>query len=47
MDNKTSSPTKKIDKEDTVKQFTKDEHQEHAPESVRDSELHTEIIDAL
>ena len=40
-----SSPTKKVNQEHTLKMFKKEDHDEHAPDSVRDSELHSEMVD--
>jgi len=39
------SPTKKFDKQITLKDYQKEDHDEHAPESVRDSEMHTEMVE--
>ena len=41
------SPTKKMDKQSTLKGFQKEDHDEHAPDSVRDSEMHTEMVDII
>lgn len=38
------SPTKKFDKGSTLKEYKKEDHDEHAPESVRDSEMASEMV---
>jgi hypothetical protein len=40
-----SSPSKKVNPEHTLKTFKKEDHDEHAPDSVRDSEMHSEMVD--
>ena len=39
------SPTKKADKMHALKEFQKESHEEHAPDSVRDSEMGSEMVD--
>ena len=39
------SPSKKVNPEHTLKTFKKEDHDEHAPDSVRDSEMHSEMVD--
>jgi hypothetical protein len=39
-----NSPSKRAEKQHTLKDFQKEDHDEHAPESVRDSEMHSEMV---
>ena len=39
------SPRKKVNPEHMLKSYKKEDHDEHAPDSVRDSEMHSEMVD--
>ena len=39
------SPRQKVKSEHMLKSYKKEDHDEHAPDSVRDSEMHSEMMD--